>query len=534
MSTLERILRAALAAKARRTRSGTSALVPPESADEVLLAAIWRDVLGLDAVGIDDGFFELGGTSLQLAQVGAKIFSQADADVPLATLFAASSLRAMASRVGAARSERTAERLVPTTHAAREVPATLAQIYYHRLYAPRHNRFLEVHRLDGSLDVPALQRAFTELVRRHEILRTTFSVRDGALVQVVHDHGDLTVEELDVEGEGALVEVAREEMERVIDIETLPLVACRLVRFAPGSHALFLAVPHVVLDDWSLDLLFKEMLALYEDPAAGGPPRLQYRDYASWQARTRGPADLAFWTRQLTTASAAALPTDRPRQGRIRGPHRSATARVPATVLGRIGEESARAGATLFMGLLAAFEVFVHDATKQECFIVRSPFANRDPVETEAIPGCFSHPLPFRADLSGNPSFRTVLGRVRDDVIRVHAHRPFPFDDEALWGELDQRANRVGFNFLVTDRTRSYGGMRGVEVSSLAHVWRSVVRNFLDVYFFLAVRRGDLDAVVFYNTDLFDADRITALLARFEEVVTRLVVRPDDPIGEVL
>ncbi len=545
MSSLEKILRLARAAQ-KRARSVATPLVAPSSDDERALVKIWQDALGIDPIGVDDGFFHLGGSSLELATIGGKIVSTFGVDIPLATLFAHVTVGRMASAVAAARGQldgATAPllRLVRAAERPGEIPAALPQVYYHALYAPNHNRFIEMYQLEGPLDVAALDRAFAEVVRRHEVLRTTLEEHEGRLVQVVHAaHAKVT--EVGAADEEALARLAREEMERVIDLSRPPLVECMLARVDEHRHALLLAVPHVIVDDWSLDLVFRELVTLYNTYAQGAAPplpepELQYADYAIWQKRRFDESrHLAFWRDQLAGAAALELPTDRPRAARARSRQRAHTTNLSPALLASLRSVGSTTEASLFMTLLAGFAVFLRSAAEQDTFIIRSPFANREPPETERIVGSFSHPLPFRADLTGNPSFREAVRRIRDNVIEVHAHRPVPFGsiraDRALWDDFDRKCNRVGFNLLVTDRSKSFGEMAGIRMSSLARVWRTAVRLFLDFYLFAAERNGGLELVVYYNEEIFDAARIATYIESFRQTLEAVARAPDEPISK--
>ncbi len=541
MKALEKILAAARAAQGKKRRL-TGPIAEPRNDLERELVRIWREVLLLDAIGIEDGFFELGGTSIDLANVGGRIRAELGADVPLASLLANPTIASAAAIVDRARSTGAdTAKVVPVRPRPTTVPASPEQVYYYGLYAPNHNRFLEMNLFEGKLDVNALERAFAEVIRRHEALRTTIEERDGRLFQIVHEEVPASLVRVDAADEGALLRLATEEMERIIDPAKAPLVAGTLAHMGEGRHALMLAVPHIVVDDRSLAIVFKELVRLYNAFVAGEPsplpePPLQYADYALWHARAEGDAkNLEFWRGMLARTPALELPTDRPRPPRARGRQRARAASLSPGVVDTLRALGAREGATLFMTLLACVGVFFSREASQDAFLIRSPLANRERPETEGIVGSFSHPLPFRADLAGDPSFREVVRRMRQEVIAAHAHRPLPFDafrrESEIWDDFDRKCTRAGFNLLLGNRSETFAEMAGLRVTSLAHVWRAAVRLYLDIYFFAIEKNEALEIMVYFNEEIFDAERIGSAIDGFRPLVERLVAAPDASIS---
>jgi hypothetical protein len=498
-------------------------------------------------IGVDDGFFDLGGNSLQLANVGAKILAIFGVDLPLSTLFERATLVRMAEAVAVAKATHqptatpTTTPLLPTERDDRVMQATFAQEYYFHLYAPNHVRFLEAFMVEGDINVEALECAFSEIVRRHEILRTSFELRGERLVQIVSDPMPMRLVRAVAASENELKAIMRRELERPVDVARAPLIEGHLVKMGPTTHAFFLAVAHVVVDDWSLDILVKELLYLYNAYIDGKEPALpvvplRFRDFAIWEeTNKRSTAATTFWAKQLEGAEAVELPRDCKRTPGARGRQATRSLSLNPELVESVHRVSKNLGASTFMTLLAVFDVFVHSLTKQEVFVVRAPFANREPAETSSIVGSFSHPLPFRADLSGDPTFREVLRRVRENVIAVREHQPIPFGlvraDAKLWDEFNDKCHRVALNLLITDRSTSFGAMSGASLRSLSQLWRSVGRSYIDLYLYVVQKPAGMEAVVLYNEEMFGLARVDDFIETFRRVSAEVLMAPEVPIS---
>ncbi|HLL48050.1 MAG TPA: condensation domain-containing protein, partial [Longimicrobiaceae bacterium] len=306
-------------------------------------------------------------------------------------------------------------------------------------------------RLAGALDADALERALGEVVRRHESLRTVVAERAGEPEQVVAPAAELR---LAVEGLGGLPAAereaaarrrVREESERPFDLERGPLFRALLLRLGAEEHVLVLCVHHVVSDGWSMGVLFGELSALYGAFARGEPSPLaelpiQYADYAVWQREHLSgevlERQLAYWTRRLAGApSLLELPTDRPRPAAQSFRGARLRFELPAGLVDALGELARREDATLYMVLAAAFQLLLSRWSGQEDLVVGTPVAGRTHPETEGLIGLFANTLALRGDLSGEPTFRELLGRVRESALGAFAHQDLPF--EKLLEELD-------------------------------------------------------------------------------------------------
>ncbi|MFJ9381852.1 amino acid adenylation domain-containing protein, partial [Streptomyces sp. NPDC101455] len=431
--------------------------VAPAGETEELLAGIWAQALGVERVGVTDGFFDLGGHSLLATQVMSRIREVFDVELPLAALFDRRTVRALAMAVeGAAQGG-----VQPVTAADRSQPLPLSfaqqRLWFLNQLDPgstEYNVALPV-RLDGVLDVAALGAALDTVVARHETLRTRLVAGvDGVAYQVIDASAPCPLPVIDVSGSddplGEAERLVTRDMAEPFDLEAGPLLRAALIRLGLGEHVLALAMHHIVSDEWSARILSQEVAALYEAYRAGEPDPLpplpvQYADFAVWQrAWLSGEVldeQLTYWRDQLAGSTELELPLDR-----ARPPIRSsvgATTRftVPVEIAQGLRALSREHGSTMFMTLLAAFDVLLGRYCDTDDIAVGTAVANRNRAETEALIGFFVNTLVLRADLSGDPTFTELLGRVRNMALDAYAHQDLPFEQLV--------------DDLVTDRDRS-------------------------------------------------------------------------------
>ncbi|HWM91847.1 MAG TPA: amino acid adenylation domain-containing protein [Thermoanaerobaculia bacterium] len=402
----------------------------PRTPTEELLAAVWSEVLGRSQVGIHDGFFELGGHSLLATQVVSRVRKTLGVEIPLRALFEAPTIAGLAERVEATRrgGEMLAPPIVPVPRTG-ELPASFGQ---ERLW------FLDqlgeggaaynipaILRLRGPLSVPRLADALNEVVRRHEALRTTFSLVDESrVVQIVAPELRLSLPVIEL-SEAEVRRVAEAEAARPFDLALGPLVRGVLFRTGEEDHQLLLLMHHIVSDGWSMGVLLRELMRLYEG-AALPPLPVQYADFAAWQ---RGwlqgetlERQLGWWRERLAgLPPLLELPADRPRPP-VQGTRGGREDLLLASGLGYTR------GATPFMVLLAGFQALLGRLTGREDPPVGTPIANRQRAETEGLIGLFVNTLALPADLSGDPSFADLLARVRDVTLDAYAHQDLPFE----------------------------------------------------------------------------------------------------------
>ncbi|HEX9940246.1 MAG TPA: amino acid adenylation domain-containing protein, partial [Longimicrobium sp.] len=398
-------------------------------------------------------------------------------------------------------------------------------------------------RLGGALDPAALERALGEIVRRHEALRTTFREVDGSAVQVITPFGGFTLPVEDLSGLSEAdreVEARRraaEEAVRPFDLSAGPLFRAALLRLGEEEHVLLLSMHHIVSDGWSLGVLFRELWALYEAYRAGGESPLaelavQYPDYAAWQReQLAGEAldrQLSYWRERLAGApELLQLPTDRPRPAVQTYRGASVPVELSLELLERLQALGRNEGATLYMVLLGAFQVLLGKYAGSDDVVVGSPIAGRTRAEVEALIGFFVNTLVLRTDLSGDPSFREVLGRVREATLGAYDHQDVPF--ERLVAELQperslSHAPLFQVSFSVQNAEGGRGALPGLQVGGLDSAL-GIAKYDLSLALTATAQglRGELD----YSTDLFERGTVERMLGHLERVLEQVAADAD-------
>ena len=404
-------------------------------------------------------------------------------------------------------------------------------------------------RLVGGVDLAALEQSFNQVVRRHEALRTTFSEVDGIPMQVISPYRAVTVPVVDLRGlpeaerEAEAGRLMSEEAGLPFDLARGPLLRARLLRLGAEESILLLTLHHIICDGWSLAVLFTELGEHYQAISKGRPSPLaelpiQYADFALWQRERlkRGELDgeIAYWKQQLAGAPPLlALPTDRPRPAAptFRGARRTVV--LPRDLVEALSGLSQREGVTLFMTLLAGFQALLSRYTGQEDLVVGTPIANRTREEMEELIGFFANLLVLRTDLSGDPTFRELLGRVREVTLGAYAHQELPF--EKLVEELQPERNTSYsplFQVMIILLNNPPGSYEipGVEMESL-EVDSKTAKFDLSLY--LWEEEEGLKCSVEYSTDLFAALTIDRMLEHFEVLLTGAVSDPEARLSEL-
>jgi amino acid adenylation domain-containing protein/non-ribosomal peptide synthase protein (TIGR01720 family) len=403
--------------------------------------------------------------------------------------------------------------------------------------------------LDGELDVGALRTAFTDVVDRHEALRTVVEVHDGVPKQRVLPPAEVPLPVQDLRGstpadqEAEVARVAREQTYRPFDLTRDLMLRLRLIRLADRRHLLLLTTSHMAMDAWSFGVLVRELGALYAAATAGSPSPLpplpiQYADFAAWQhERLRGDRlaeHLAYWRGHLgEQPPRLELPADR---ARPEGQARSGASHdrpVPADLMRRVKQLADRENATVFMVMVAAVAAVLHRSTGQPDLVLGSTSANRNRAETEALIGNFVNTLALRVDASGDPTFRELLARVRRAALGAHEHQDLPF--AKLVQEL--QPNRDLSQAPLVQMVVNYDNTPHAEMNHaglrlrLRPVHMDVVHFDLTLTVSAAPERTA--ATWEYNTDVFDAETIHRLAERWESVLAQAVAAPEVRVDDV-
>jgi amino acid adenylation domain-containing protein len=412
--------------------------------------------------------------------------------------------------------------------------------------------------LKGWLNFVALEQTFNEIVQRHEALRTHFVVQSGQPVQVIKSTLKISLPIIDLqqqppaERETQARQLITQEAQRPFNLSTDPLLRVTLLRLDEAEHILLLNMHHIVSDGWSIGVLVQEIAALYTAFTSNQPsplPQLaiQYADFAQWQRQSlQGEVletQLAYWRTQLDNVSILNLPTDRPRPAvqSYRGARKFL--QLPKSLSEALLALSQEEGATLFMTLLAAFQILLYRYTQQEDIAVGSPIANRNRSEIEGLIGFFVNSLVLRTDLSGNPNFRELLSRVKEVALAAYAHQDLPFEKlvEELHPERNLNQNPLfQVAFALQNAPMSALELPGLTLSPWQfdtkttrfdlefHLWEQESNNG-----FWVDSSGGISGFVIYSTDLFDDATITRMLGHFQILLEGIVANPEQRIANL-
>jgi thioesterase domain-containing protein/acyl carrier protein len=402
-------------------------------------------------------------------------------------------------------------------------------------------------RLQGSLRVEELERALNEIVRRHEVLRTTFEVVDGVPAQIVAPHlfVPLVQDDLRINRGNHRLDRARaiaiEEANQLMDLAKGPLFRTRLVRVDESESVLIITVHHAVSDGWSIGLITQELGVVY-DAYCGGLESplpelsLQYGDYAIWQEEWFKGKDLAgqfsYWSRKLANLPVLEFPTDRPRAPRQTFPGSIESILLPRDLTDALVSLSKRSNATLFVVMLAAFKMLLQRHCSQNDVFVGTVLAGRPRVELEPLIGLFINPLVLRTDLSGDPPFVELLARVQQTVLQAFANQDLPFErvvDAAQQKRDPSRHPVFQINFLFQrDFVHSFESS-GLTLTAIPSVSPG---SIYDLNFFMVERAEGWRASCEYNTDLFDVSTIRRLLGEFQTLLEGVATDPAHRISQ--
>jgi amino acid adenylation domain-containing protein len=529
--------------------------VAPRTPVEDLLATVWAELLGLEKVGVQDGFFDLGGNSLLATQVASRVRSVFGVEMPLRTVFERPTLAELAAVVTELlRRDRdsVAPPLLPVPRTG-PLPLSFAQQrlwFLHQLdpASPAYN-IPSALWMSGALAPEVLARTLSEIVRRHENLRTTFEARGGKPAQVIHPAAPAPLPMVDLaalpsEARDRLARrLAEEEAGRPFDLTAGPLLRVSLLRLDAQEHALLTTLHHVVSDGWSSGVLVREASVLYQAFREGGPSPLpelpvQYADFAHWQRQWLSgevlEEQLGYWRRQLAgLPDGLDLPLDRERpvlpslQGGLR---LRAFSDELQTALNRLGRSR---GTTFFMTMLAVFSALLQRLSRQEDVVMGTSIANRNRMETEGLIGFFVNTLVLRIDGSGGPSFDQLLARAREVALGASTHQDLPF--ERLVEELAPERNLgrtplFQVMFVVQNAPSESLHLQGLSWTPMFTETKTA--NFDLTLRLFETRRG-LEASLEYKKALFDASTIDRLLGHFETLASSAVAMPGAPVSRL-
>jgi amino acid adenylation domain-containing protein/non-ribosomal peptide synthase protein (TIGR01720 family) len=541
--------------------------VAPRNPIEKKLTTIWTQLLGLEQIGVNDNFFHLGGHSLIAIQMLSRIREVFSIELSFQQVFTNPTISSLAQLIAQTNKEQKCQipTIQPIPHKGL-LPVSFAQerVYFIQQLAPENNayQFQTTMRFRGWLDVTVLERCLDEIVQRHDIFRTTYPAVDGKLFQVLNPHQPISFTVIDLESfaeserETEAQKLVAAEIQKPLDITQLPLVKWVLLKLSDQNHLLIHIEHHLVHDGWSFNVFLAELVELYQAFCAGQPspltkPQLQFADFAHWQREwvntPEAYTQLTYWQQKLSDSSPLLeLPYDRPRptEQTYNGDH--VRMELPIDLCDVLRIFSRQEGVTLFMTMLGAFLVLLHRYTGQNDICIGTAVANRRIKEIEKLIGMIVNNLVLRTDLSGNPTFRELLSRVRQVTMDAYANEDLPFDKVV---EVLKPIRNLSHNplfqvmFSFHDSPMPHLCLPGLDISLHEPISNKSAKFDLD---FLVIPRFEqsvqhgaktgakgITLVLEYNSDLFDAATIQALLEQYKKVLQEIVTNPDQQINKL-
>ncbi|MED1801253.1 amino acid adenylation domain-containing protein [Brevibacillus porteri] len=539
--------------------------VKPETEWETKLLDIWKDLFGYDEIGVEDNFFELGGHSLLGTQVIARIRALFKKEIPLSALFTHPTIRSIVPIVTAADEVDAVDALpaIKRVSRDRELPLSYSQERVWFLEQLSANNlayiFQATMKVRGMLDLPILNKCFTEIVRRHEIFRTVFHEKNGQPYQVIYEPFDVELPVIDVshlpESDRA-AEVQRliqMEIKNPIDIAQLPLARWIVYKISELESVILFVEHHLIHDGWSFRKFLKELFTLYsayleKKPSPLAELPIQFADYCVWQnelfKRGKENKQLTYWKNLLQGANGLLeLPTDRPRPVNQTFHGNMFTQLIPEELYLQLRDYCMKTNTTLFMVMMSAFQTLLHRYSNQEDIIVGSGIANRRWKDTEELIGMFVNNIVIRTQFTDNMTFQDVLQDVKRSALEAYENQEIPFDQivDALKLKRDQSRNplfQVMFSFQdakVTHLPVSNLNIQlteGISNGSAKFDINVVVTNHEELSSSLLTKDeyGSISLDWEYNTDLYEESTMRRMFAHYIELLKSVLTHSDQTL----
>jgi amino acid adenylation domain-containing protein len=547
--------RKALPAPSGPALAGQGSAVAPRTPTEEIVAAAYRETLALPRLSVLDDFFALGGHSLLVAQMTARLSRTLGRTVAMRAGFEHPTVASLAAWLDAALvSEADAMPRIARRTETGPAPLSLMQQRVWYLEQLQLGRTVfnvpSAHRLHGPLDIDALGRAFAALVQRQTVLRTAIGTVGDAPAQIVSDHVDTAIPLEDLSAVAAeqreprLAARIESEIAQVFDLTRAPLFRIRLFRLAPDDHVLFFMAHHIIWDGWSFDLFYEEIAALYAAQLAGVPatrplPAVSYADFTVWHRDwLTGPEltrQLDHWRGKLAGApDALDLPTDHPRPAVQSGDGATAWLSLPDATTAALRAVGLREGATLFMTLLGAWSALLHQLTRQPELVIGTPVRGRNLPELEQVMGFFVNALPLRLRIDPDASFLELLRRIRTEVIDAFGAQDVPF--EHLVRMLDIKRDESRFPIYQAFFSYQDARQRPTQWGNVAHHNIRVFQPSAaqDIALWFLDNASGLTGGLNYNTDIIDPETAERWRDRFLALAEAIAADPHRSVRSLL
>ncbi|MEH2171960.1 amino acid adenylation domain-containing protein [Nostoc sp.] len=519
-----------------------------------MLAGIWAEILGIKQVGIHENFFELGGHSLLATRVISQIRKAFKVDLPLRYLFESPTVAELAKEIDKTTKAGLKFKLpnIEQTSRLNYIPLSYAQqrLWYLNQLEPNNSAYniFNAVRVIGSLNIPVLEQSLTEIICRHEILRTNFILEKGQPIQVIAPYLNLELPIIDLsnlsdaERDKTAKNLTKQETEKPFKLDTDTLLRFKILRLTETEYLLLFTMHHIISDGWSIGILIQELVSLYKVFSLGKPSSLsklpiQYADFTIWQHQWLQKEVLekllSYWQQQLRHLSTLKLPTDYPRPITPTYQGSAEPFTLSATLSQKIKVLSNKQGVTLFMTLQAVLVILMHYYSGQDDIVIGTDIANRNQGETEGLIGFFVNQLVLRIKFDGNPSFQEVLEIVRSVTLDAYAHQDLPFDKlvEAINPERNLYITPLFQVKLILQNTpKTALNISGLTFQSLETETKTAT---FDLLFDIRDTEHGLMGLLKYSTDLFTAKTIARMLQHFEMILSQIVNEPTVKINEL-
>ena len=549
--------RGALPLSGMTGKRNVATIVEPRTESEIVVTQVWRQVLNIESVAVDDNFFELGGHSLVAAEAASRLRDAFGRAVSVRDLFEEPTVAGLARSIErkfreAGKSDFPPIRPLPGTRALPLSPGQEPLFVFSQLFGG--GDFLNMpyaYRLDGPLDVPALQRAIAEIVRRHAALRAGFTDTAVGPKQFVGRNAAIKLPLVDLAGisqrerQDRLAEISRQDAAQTFDLERPPLIRTQLIRLAGAQHILLVTMHHLTSDQWSTRVFRRELAALYHAFSQGRSSPLpelpvQFNDFVRWQRDLLKDGyfeqQISYW-RQRLAPPRSALDF---RGGTNKKPARFHSSRRPIEcderLFARIKAFARAQNCTRFMVFVAALNILLHRYTGASDIRIGTLVANRGQPGTEGLIGYFVNALVLRTRIRPGMTFAEVIHRVRETCVSAYAHQDLPF--EHLETLIDRKRGPL-YQVMLNYRNQTTPPLEanGVTIASWNGKYRAedpgIAISRLDVNFHLRELSSKLTGAVTYKTDLFDAAAMAKFLEAYAEILKQIVAHRNRRIDEM-
>ncbi|MBD1924293.1 amino acid adenylation domain-containing protein [Microcoleus sp. FACHB-831] len=538
--------------------------IAPRTEVEEIIANIWTEVLGVRQVGIHDNFFELGGHSLLATQVISHLRATFEVELPLRCLFESPTVAGLSEYINSNSTQQKLE--IP---AIQHVPRHVETLYTTSLplsFAQERLWFLDrlkpgdpaynipaAVRLKGALNITVLEQSLNEIIKRHEVLRTSFGFAQAQPIQIIAESITLDIPIVDLrelsisEREQKIQQLATHEAQRSFNLAQAPLLRVTLLQIDVTEYVVLFTMHHIISDRWSIGVLVRELAALYTSFSAGKPSPLtelsiQYADFAVWQrnwletTQENGysplQTQLDYWKQQLgSKLPVLKFPDQLPPKPTPTFQAATHSFLLPADLTTKLKTLSRQENATLFMTLLAALNTLLHHYTSADDIAIGTDVANRNRAEIEPLIGFFINILVLRSDLSGNPTFRQLLQQVREKSLGAYAHQDLPFNKLVELLQPERKSSQAPLFqvlFVLQNAPMPALELPGLTLAPL-EVGNETAK--FDLVLFAEETETGIIGTWKYNTDLFNSSTISRLSKYLETLLVSISAQPDARIN---